>query len=84
MIVAAAIKTPDKVWTLPRPKRHDDIIRAMVQAGASARRTGACQGFVNSEGEFLTRGLAAQEAFICGQLPGKAKAPPILMTEDLW
>jgi hypothetical protein len=106
MIEAAAMRKGGRVFTLPRPARHCHFLAAY---NAAAREqgwdfkwigwneheiSGAEQGFLTDDGDFLGRLEAAQHAIASGQISPKASAsgrerghlnhPPNLYTEDLW
>ena len=88
MIVGVAVKTDRKLWTLPRPYRHHNVLR-MIFASHEARNYETEQeGFVDSDGNFLTRIEAMQVAINNGQLnrrPGSNKYQgPELFSEDQW
>lgn len=80
---AAAILGHDgKVWMLPAPARHHDIIRHMVENGEPTPITGE-QGFVLNDGRFVMRQAAARVAINAGQTES-LKWPPNLYSEDIW
>lgn len=80
-IVAAAITdTTGKVWTLPAPARHHDVIREMARNGVPALECE--QGFVSDAGTFLRRPVARRLALQSGQIKGTRG--PVLTSEDLW
>lgn len=81
MIVEAAIKQDGKVWTLPPPARHHDLIKLIIEE-TGEMVTGE-QGFVDDHGNFLNQVQAGQEAIGSGQLE-KLPRPPRLFSEDLW
>ena len=81
MIVAAAIKQDGKVWTLPPPARHHDIIKLIITE--TGNMVDGEQGFVDEHGNFLNRVKAGMEAMGSGQLE-KLPRPPRLFSEDLW
>ncbi len=84
MIKAAAIIGEDeKIWTLPPPARHHDIIAAMVEAGHSKPIKGE-QGFMTSEGEFVRRKAACRIARKTNQILKKSGPEDTLFSEDLW
>jgi len=82
-IVSAALRTSDgRVWSLPPPARHTDLIRFVFEACADAMIDGAAeQGFVDSRGDFLCRVDAAAVAFGAGQI---ATLMGTLYSEDMW
>lgn len=94
MIKAAAIKTPENIWTLPPPARHHNIIWLMLGweqdspppedfKGKIIPAHGE-QGFIDDTGFFLDRRQAAIHAKNVGQLMKPLIAPPNLFSEDLW
>ena len=82
-VVAAAIVHGEKVYTLPKPNRHHNIIKHIADKEGSYRPTKAIQGFVDEHGNFLTRKEAAKIVIENGQLD-KLRWPPHLFSEDLW
>jgi hypothetical protein len=81
MIKAAAIEQGGKVWSLPAPARHHHLIVLIVTE--TGQRVDGRQGFLDHEGNFLTREEALVEALKCRQvkeISGKKK----LFSEDLW
>lgn len=89
MIKQAAIKVENEILTLPRPARHHNIIWAindvlkLRENGQIIVVTGE-QGFIDENGNFLTREEAAIHARETGQLKKPLTAPPRLFSEDLW
>jgi hypothetical protein len=81
VIVEAAIKQDGKVWTLPPPARHHDIIKLIIEE--TGEMVNGEQGFVDDRGNFLNRVQAGQEAIGSGQLMSLPH-PPKLYSEDLW
>mgnify|MGYP000325926200 FL=1 len=80
-ITHVAIKYANKVFSLPAPNRHHDVIRMI--GGISGPDT---QGFLDANGTFLNR----KQAFIVAQMtrqinraPGGYQGPE-LYSEDLW
>lgn len=93
MIEAAAIKTADgRVWSVPRPLRHDACFRAIsdgLQVKDDQQRwvaytRGHIQGFVTDAGEFLDREAALDHAVANGQLLRPQIIGSVLTSEDLW
>jgi hypothetical protein len=75
-----------KVFSLPAPNRHNDIIREELSDDENQRLRrlhGFVQGFVDEKGLFLDRGAAAHRAIRCGQLTRPTSATG-LHSEDLW
>ncbi len=83
MIKSAAIKNPLKVWSLPAPARHHNIIALMHDKDDPHVHGVSIQGFLTHEGKFLNRKEAAKYVLEVGQLK-KLKWPPNLFSEDLW
>jgi len=81
MIVAAAIEQKGKVFTLPKPARHHNIIQLIIEE--TGERVTGVQGFIDELGNFYNRVDAAQHAISCKQLK-KIPRPPNLHSEDLW
>lgn len=87
-IKQAAIMRDGQIWTLPRPARHHNIIWAMNDV--DGKKEGqiipahGIQGFIDEQGKFLERPVAAIRAQQCGQLIKPLIAPPNLFSEDLW
>lgn len=88
MIVAAAIIYDGELWTLPRPARHHDIIKA--HHDVTGKGGSGVQGFVTNLGTFMNRCTAATHAMECGQPTlGRVGRNPLksggrLYSEDLW
>lgn len=79
----AILNTDGKVFTIPRPGRHHDVIRLMVQAGCPKPITGT-QGFLASDGKFVEREPAKVIAQQAGQLLPRASNSTELFSEDMW
>ena len=82
-VETAAIKSNGKVWTMPRPARHGDIINMMRHAGAGYGRPGD-QGFVLSDGRFARRQRARRIAVRAFQVPPVGPYGDHLFSEDMW
>jgi len=83
MIKQAAIKdSTGKIWTLPRPARHCDILHYMYESSAG-ETTLDDQGFLLDDGSWVNRKQAAEYALKTGQC-SELVAPPDLYSEDLW
>jgi hypothetical protein len=80
-IVAAALLVDEKVWTLPAPARHHDIIRHYIAETRKVRVPPHDQGFVTSAGRFVRRAPAAMLAFRAGQVTERKHR---LYSEDVW
>jgi len=82
-VAVAAIRAMDgKVFSVPRPGRHHDVIALMVKEGYPIPVRGL-QGFLLSNGEFVGRLMAARIAKEAGQIKD-TQWPPQLYSEDLW
>jgi hypothetical protein len=83
MIKQAAIKDDTgKIWTLPRPARHNGILRYMCDSGINGSFLDG-QGFILDDNSWVDRKQAAEHALATGQCL-KLIAPPDLYSEDLW
>jgi len=83
-IVSAAIRGPGEViFYLPKPSRHSDIIHAMASTRMRLPITGE-QGFLTSDGEFVTREAARTIALAAGQVKAENLTGSIFCSEELW
>lgn len=74
-----------KVWSLPRPNRHHDVIRHMRESGYDGPVNGVDQqGFILSSGQFCRRKAALRVAEKAGQIKGSRTIANVLTSEDLW
>jgi len=74
-IKCAAIRVGPLVLSMPRPARHHEILQEYWKLSGHALKHGTQeQGFLNDEGDFVTREGAARIM----NRPGK------LFSEDLW
>ena len=82
MIVAAAIRAPDeRVFSLPKPARHSDVVRSFRDEIPVV----FTPGFLDDSGRFLGRMQAAAHAVACSQVRIDAINLNLgLFTEDLW
>ena len=88
-IVSVAIQLDGKVYSVPAPGRHIDVLRAGgVEALPSGiekyRLARGVQGFLTVDGQFLDRKQAAEYALACGQIQRLKFQPDALFSEDLW
>ena len=83
-ITGVAIMYAGKLYSLPAPKRHHDVIRS-IPGGVKGPDK---QGFVLADGTFLGRKEAMTLAETNGQLKRRAGKEfyqgPELYSEDLW
>ncbi len=83
-ITTAAILSNGRVWTLPRPARHHNVLAEMRRQGHALTAFDE-QGFLTSDGRFLGRIEAAGLAVASGQVDQEGLAAfPNLFSEDLW
>lgn len=98
MITQAAIQdTNGKIWTMPQPKRHSDIVVNMIADNVVTKDS--TYGFLDENGKFYTREEAYQHVLICKQqlwnfdpidpkkrFKNKEPLPPtgIVFSEELW
>ena len=75
MIKEAAILIDGTVYT---GRRHGDVIRANIKKRIGVK---GVQGFVTTDGKFVSRSEAAKIAFKSGQIK---KPTSLLMSEDLY
>lgn len=73
-----------RVFRLPAPARHGDVISYMATMVSRGDIAHATQGFVTAGGEFLNRRQAMVVASINGQLKKGQEGKPELYSEDLW
>lgn len=55
MITHVAIKQGEKVWSLPSPGRHSDVIHLMFQVNGHGLRGANTHGFLVEGGNFVDR-----------------------------
>lgn len=80
-ITHVAFKDGNKIYSLPAPNRHHDVIRMI--GGTHGQEV---QGFLDANGTFLNRKIAFVIAQQTGQLnrdPNGYQGPE-LFSEDLW
>ena len=85
-VEAAAIKDIDgKVWTLPPPNRHHDVIRLMRESGYEGPVSRPDQqGFILNNKIFCRRKPAQSIAENAGQVKNGKIIGYTLTSEDLW
>ena len=84
-ITGVALYYADKgvVVSLPKPARHDKLMREMSELlGEPITRPNWTQGFISSEGRFLDRKFALNVARKAGQVTTLIGS--VLTSEDLW
>lgn len=85
MIKAAAIKWNGKVYSVPKPGRHDGVFALMRKENPDHKGPWMTdeQGFITDKNEFVDRIKGAAIAIECGQIT-QLNWPPLLYSEDLW
>jgi hypothetical protein len=86
-ITHVAIRFQGKVWSLPKPNRHHDVILHIAeQTGVSyVDSRGEDQGFLDEGGRYLTRKQALVSAEVNGQLRKDRQIwHGELYSENLW
>lgn len=87
-ITHVAIRFRGTTYSLPGPNRHHHVIQKIVdETGAeTVTSQGVDQGFLDSEGTYLTRWQALKVAVREGQLKGDALGSRLgrLFSEDVW
>ena len=86
MITHVAIRFQGRVWSLPKPNRHHDVIRHIVHETDvdTVDAHGSDQGFLAETGEYMTRWQALRYAIHCGKVPKEKLARRELFSEDVW
>ena len=85
MITHVAIKIKDKIWSLPKPNRHNHIIMQIYLETNCQLDEDNQQGFLDNESNFLTREEALLHAQDCNQiLSDKPLWGDELYSENLW
>lgn len=84
---AACLDTNNKVWSVPKPARHHDVLHYMYKLGAKEKDSNDSQGFKLSDGSYVDRlaafTIAEKAKQIKPRLPGQYDGPE-LFSEDLW
>lgn len=84
MITHVAIRVNEKVWALPKPNRHHDVIRLIYDKTGQTQTAECEQGFLDHEGRFLRREPALLYAIACKQLNKNPVIGGKLFSENLW
>ena len=92
-IKQCAVRSGGVIWTLPRPARHDEVLRVVRESMSSEsyamkrcstdENERLIQGFITDGGEFVDRLAAGRIAKAAGQVRRLCWAPN-LYSEDLW
>jgi hypothetical protein len=88
MITHVAIKYDGKIYSLPAPNRHHNVIRMIAEENGVGIIGPDVQGFLDDKGNFLDR----HNGYIYAQANGQLKRMPgpqfyqgdDLYSEDLW
>jgi len=82
-ITHVAIKVGDKIYSLPKPNRHNDVIRMAIELGENPPIDGHGEnsGFLASNGVFMNRYQSGAVAYISGQTKTRIKE---LNSEHVW
>lgn len=87
-ITHVAIRFQGKIHSLPRPNRHHDVIRMIVEADPKVGTVLAFdddQGFLDADGLYLNRRQALYNAQVNNQIkPGTTIRAGKLFSEDIW
>ncbi len=83
-IKAAAVRVDRKVYTLPPPGRHNDVLRLIWEVTGKRVPNHKEQGFVTECGRFLNRKQAGVVARRAGQIDELQWPHMGLNSEDLW
>lgn len=82
-VVAAAIEKDGRIWTLPPPARHHNIISEIHSEIGKQVTRDYKQGFIDQNGRFLSRWEARRIAICAGQIIDTNWGDE-LYSEDLW
>lgn len=80
-IAAAACLFLGEVHHVPRPGRHADVLRHMLESTGRTLAGSETQGFLTDRGRFVDRREAAKIALAAGQIPN---AVDELFSENVW
>lgn len=84
---AACLDTNNKVWSIPKPARHHDVLQYMEKCGAKEKDSMDSQGFKLNDGSYVDRlaayTIAKRANQIKPRLPTQYNGAE-LFSEDLW
>lgn len=83
-ITHSAIQFGGKLYSLPAPARHHDVIRLIADENRIGINGPDIQGFLDSNGHFVNRTDALLIALKVGQVLDPAQTGRELYSEDLW
>ncbi len=85
-VTHVALRFEGEIWSLPAPNRHHHVIRHIVDTAGVTNVD--CydedQGFLDAEGNYLTRREALKVAVANNQLIRKTAPADKLFSEDVW
>jgi hypothetical protein len=85
LVVAAAIRTADgRIWSVPAPGRHHNVIRFINEKLGGDNMPEHEQGFLLSDGRFVRRKPALFIAQNAGQILRETAPQHGLFSEDVW
>jgi hypothetical protein len=82
----AAIQYDGKIYKLPAPKRHPDVVRMIKDQNGVGIGGPDVKGFTDNSGNFYNRSTAYEIAVLSGQLNKESAATSggLLYSEDIW
>lgn len=80
----ACIDKQGRIWSLPKPFRHHNVLKVMHDFGAKLAEEQSAQGFLDENGRYLTRVQAEVNAELNKQIKGGKIIGGVLTSEDLW
>lgn len=87
-ITHVAIRYNDQIWSLPKPYRHQDIFRVIMNLNPEIKYIPLLDdddcGFLDENGRYLRRRSAMVNALLHEQVKGGKIAGHIMTSEDLW
>ena len=87
-ITHVAVIFRDQIWSLPRPYRHHDILRVIMNLNPDIKYIDFLdddhQGFLDENGRYLRRRSAYINALLHEQVKGGKLIGSVMTSEDLW
>ncbi len=83
-IEAVAIRCHGRLYSLPRPNRHWNVIHLIHEESPGQAIRKDWQGFLDNEGKFVGREEACRIAANAGQIREKTGPAWVLFSEDVW
>ena len=86
MITHVAIRFQKKIWSLPKPNRHHDVMRDIIlKTGVESVDVPLeDEGFLDEHGRYYNRKQALIHAELNGQVKTATVRTSMLTSEDLW